>query len=37
MALTNHVHVGKMLDLLCAGLRPFVERELKSSFQEDWF
>ena len=30
MAITNHERVGKALDLLKAGLAPFVERELKS-------
>ena len=29
MAVTNHERVGKGLDLLRAGLSPFVERELK--------
>lgn len=28
MAITNHERVGKMLELLTAGLQPFVEREL---------
>ncbi|MBC2711122.1 MAG: ATP-binding protein [Desulfosarcina sp.] len=36
MAITNHERVGKMLELLCAGLQPFVERELKNSFQDAW-
>ena len=36
MAITNHERVGKMLELLCAGLQPFVERELKNSFQDTW-
>ena len=30
MALTNHERVGKALELLRDGLRPFVERELKT-------
>ena len=30
MAITNHERVGKALDLLSAGLAPFVEREFKS-------
>ena len=30
MALSNHERVGKALDLLRAGLGPFVEREMKS-------
>ena len=36
MALTNHERVGKALDLLRAGLAPFVERELKSKFGSGW-
>ncbi len=31
MAITNHDRVGKALDLLRAGLGPFVEREVKSA------
>ena len=30
MATTNHERVGKSLDLLRDGLRPFVERELRA-------
>jgi hypothetical protein len=30
VAITNHERVGKALDLLKDGLRPFVERELKA-------
>ena len=37
MAITNHERVGRMLELLCSGLRPFVERELKSVYQAEWF
>jgi predicted AAA+ superfamily ATPase len=37
MAITNHERVGKMLELLTAGLEPFVERELKSSNPPNWF
>lgn len=37
MAITNHERVGKALDLLKDGLRPFVERELKSQYQQRWF
>ena len=33
MAVTNHERVGKGLELLRAGLGPFVERELKHSVQ----
>ena len=36
MALTNHERVGKALDLLRAGLSPFVERELKAKLGKDW-
>lgn len=35
MATTNHERVGKALELLKAGLCPFVERELKSTYQEN--
>src|SRR5437763_16640475 len=34
MAITNHERVGKALELLKAGLGPFVERELKNAYQE---
>ncbi len=34
MAITNHERVGKALELLKAGLAPFVERELKSVYKE---
>ena len=37
MAITNHERVGKMLELLTAGLCPFVERELKATDAQDWF
>jgi len=37
MAITNHERVGKALSLLKEGLRPFVERELKSQYQQSWF
>lgn len=36
MALTNHERVGKALELLNAGLRPFVERELQAAHGKDW-
>ena len=36
MAITNHERVGKALDLLNAGLRPFVERELKATYKDRW-
>ena len=32
MAITNHDRVGKALEQLTSGLKPFVERELKSSW-----
>jgi predicted AAA+ superfamily ATPase len=37
MAITNHERVGKALLLLSNGLQPFVEREMKSVHQGDWF
>jgi predicted AAA+ superfamily ATPase len=37
MAITNHERIGKCLEQLTAGLQPFVERELKSSYQDNWF
>ena len=33
MAITNHDRVGKALDLLKAGVAPFVEREFKNTYQ----
>lgn len=36
MAITNHERVGKALDLLREGLRPFVERELKARHGANW-
>ena len=33
MAITNHERVGKAMDLLKAGLTPFVEREFKNLYQ----
>lgn len=36
MAITNRERIGKGLDLLAAGLRPFVERELKSHLGDKW-
>jgi len=36
MAITNHERVGKALDLLRLGLAPFVERELKTQYQQGW-
>ena len=37
MAITNHERVGKALDLLTKGLKPFVEREMRSVYQAGWF
>src|SRR5436190_291250 len=37
MAITNHERVGKALDLLKDGVAPFLERELKSEYQQRWF
>jgi predicted AAA+ superfamily ATPase len=34
MAISNHERVGKALELLKAGLGPFVERELNNAFKE---
>src|SRR5215475_6610322 len=36
MAITNHERVGKTLELLKDGLRPFVERELKARDAQGW-
>ncbi|MBN2560619.1 MAG: DUF499 domain-containing protein [Phycisphaerae bacterium] len=36
MAITNHERVGKALELLNTGLKPFVERELKASLGDKW-
>ena len=36
MAISNRERIGKGLDLLAAGLRPFVERELKSHLGDNW-
>src|SRR5437773_7765131 len=37
MAVTNYDRVGKGVEILNRGLRPFVERELKSSYAQEWF
>ncbi|HTV39285.1 MAG TPA: Swt1 family HEPN domain-containing protein [Candidatus Sulfotelmatobacter sp.] len=37
MAITNHERIGKCLEQLAAGLRPFVERELKNNYHDEWF
>lgn len=36
MAATNHERVGKALDQLNKGLRPFVERELRAVHKDRW-
>jgi predicted AAA+ superfamily ATPase len=36
MAITNQERIGKALDRLKTGLRPFVEREMKSKFGAKW-
>jgi hypothetical protein len=36
MAMTNRDRVGKALEVLSAGLVPFVERELKTVLGERW-
>ena len=36
MAISNHERVGKALELLREGLRPFVERELKTYHGARW-
>jgi predicted AAA+ superfamily ATPase len=37
MAITNYERVGKALELLRDGLRPFVEREMKVQHAQLWF
>ncbi len=37
MAISNHERVGKAMELLREGLRPFVERELKAQYSDNWF
>jgi hypothetical protein len=36
MAITNSERVGKALDALKDGLRPYVERELKATYKDRW-
>ena len=36
MAITNHERVGKSLELLKDGLGPFVEREFKAKYGDEW-
>jgi hypothetical protein len=36
MALSNSERIGKGLELLKAGLIPFVEQELKAVYGDEW-
>ncbi len=36
MALTNRDRVGKALELLQAGLAPYVRREMQAEYQDQW-
>jgi hypothetical protein len=36
MAISNHERVGKAMECLSKGLRPFVERELKAHHGAGW-
>ena len=36
MAITNSERVGKALEILKDGLRPYVERELKATYKDRW-
>ena len=36
MAITNHERVGKALELLKVGVTPFVEREFKAKYGDNW-
>ena len=36
MAITNSERVGKALDILKDGLRPYVERELRATYKDRW-
>jgi predicted AAA+ superfamily ATPase len=36
MAITNHERVGKALELLREGLRPYVEREMRARYGGNW-
>lgn len=37
MGVTNHERITRALEQLRDGLKPFVERELKSEYQQEWF
>src|SRR4030042_6898820 len=36
MAQSNHERIGEALDLFNRAIRPYLERELKAVFREDW-
>jgi predicted AAA+ superfamily ATPase len=36
MATSNHERVGKALDLLRAGIKPYVEREMRAAHGKEW-
>ena len=36
MAVSNHERVGKALELLNQGLKPYIEREMKAAFGDRW-
>ena len=36
MSTTNHDRIGKALDLLRQGLKPFVEREMQAALGDPW-
>jgi hypothetical protein len=36
MSISNHERVGKALDLLKAGLRPYFEREMRAALGDKW-
>src|SRR6266849_4875396 len=36
MATSNHEHVGRAMDLLKKGLLPFIEREMKAVYKNEW-
>jgi hypothetical protein len=36
MAITNQERVGKCLEFLRDGLKPFVEREMQATFGDGW-
>ena len=36
MSKTNHARVGEALELMNKGLWPFIEREFKSKYGDNW-